>query len=195
MDFIGSRTRENLLRAFAGECQAYIRYKFTASKMKAMNLNIIERAFTFTAEQEREHAEIFFTLINGGPREELRIDSDYPVGNDAEPLAMLQEAQYNEKAEFSMIYPGFADIARQEGFSDVERAFSNIAKIEDTHSKRFKRFADLMSLGQLSQSPEDAEWMCLNCGHVFSGKQVPEKCPVCNHDKGYFIRNDLVPFR
>lgn len=195
MEFKGSRTRQNLLRAFAGESQAIMRYSFAASKAKTLKLNVIERAFTFTAQQEREHAEIFFNFLNGEPREDLEFTAAYPIENANDALTLLRTAQHNEYQEYSVEYATFAEIAKQEGFGPIATSFDWIAKIEQTHGNRFERFANLLEQDMLFKAEGEIEWMCLNCGHIHRGNAAPEKCPVCSHDKGYFLRADLAPFR
>lgn len=195
MDFLKSQTRVNLLRAFAGESQAVSRYTFAAGMAKQLKLHVLEIAFQFTAQQEKEHAEIYWKLLQGAPGEHLMIQADYPIFNPPDPLASLIEAQANEYDEFQTIYPGFAGVASDEGFPDIAYRFTAISKIEQTHSQRFQRFADLLQQDKLFKEGAPTKWMCLNCGHIHEGPEAPMSCPVCNHEQGYFIRETLTPFQ
>lgn len=194
VDFIGSRTRANLLRAFAGESQARNRYTYAAGKAKQLKLHVLEATFQFTADQEKEHAEIFWKLMKGAAGESLTIEAGYPIYDPPQPLDMLREAQKNEFEEHQNIYPAFARVACEEGFQDVAYSFEAIARIEQTHGERFQRFADMMEADKLFKDGAQTHWMCLNCGHIHTGPEAPMSCPVCSHDQGYFIRTGLVPF-
>ena len=190
MEFKQSRTRENLMRAFAGESQARNRYTFAAAAAKAAGLHFIERIFRFTADQEKEHAEIFMKLLAQSEGENIHIDAAYPVENTVWPTdRLLRSAQHNEYEEARSVYPAFANIAREEGFAAAAAAFELIAKIEQTHGDRFGHLAQRIEEGKLFASDAGGEqWLCLNCGHVHTGSQVPPLCPVCKHAQGYFVR-------
>lgn len=195
MEFTASRTRSNLLKAFAGESQAIMRYAFSASRAKTENLFVIEWAFSFTAGQEREHAEVFYNLLNGQARENSALDATYPIANLTDSLSLLREAQHNEYQEYTADYATFAEIAGQEGFPQIEQKFRMIARIEQTHGDRFGRFADHLEQNTLFKAEREVKWMCLNCGHIHTGAEPPMQCPVCSHNQGYFLREDLIPFR
>lgn len=192
MDFRVSKTRGNLMRAFAGECQARNRYTFAAAVAGASGLHAIARIFQFTAEQEREHAEIFFKLLAPCEGENIHIDAAFPVENAAWSTdRLLRSAQHNEYEEARSVYPSFAAIAKEEGFSAAAAAFDRIAKIEQLHGERFGQLAQRIEEGRIfSADHEDARWLCLKCGHVHTGMQVPPVCPVCKHAQGYFVRMD-----
>lgn len=194
MDLKNSETKINLLRAFAGESQARNRYTFAASQAKQQKLHVIEAVFTFTANQEKEHAEIYYNHLKELSGEPIRIDGSYPVDAAQNLVQLLRMAQHNEFEEFDPVYPAFAGIAKEEGFAKIANSFDWIAGIEKTHGERFGRLADLLEQDKLFLSDVECGWMCLNCGYVFTGKGAPEKCPVCDHDRGYFIRLTMAPY-
>ncbi len=194
MDFNSSETKQNLMRAFAGESQARNRYTFAAEQAKEQKLHIVEAVFKFTAEQEKEHAEIFYDHLKELSGENVHIDGSYPVDIYETVLEVLRAAQHNEYEEFDPVYKEFGDKAVEEGFPKAAASFHQIAKIEKIHGDRFGRLADLLEEGKLFVSDVDCKWICLNCGHVYEGKEVPPQCPVCKHDKGYFIRIELAPY-
>ena len=192
--FEQSETRLNLLRAFAGESQARNRYTFAAGLAKKKNLQVIEGIFTFTANQERAHAKVFYNLLQSVSGENLRIDGTYPVEIYPELLQHLRSAQHNEYQEWDHDYKGFAKAAKEEGFEEISHTFSMISEIEKTHGDRFGRFADLLEQGKLFVSDVEVKWMCLNCGQIIDATMAPAVCPVCKHPQGYFIRWELAPF-
>lgn len=194
MDFKQSRTRENLMRAFAGESQARNRYTFAAQAARAAGLPFIERIFRFTAEQEKEHAEVFFKLLSLSEGENIHIDGAYPVENAVWPTdRLLRSAQHNEYEEARSVYPAFAAAAREEGFAAAGAAFELIAKIEQTHGDRFGMLAQRIEEGKLfSAESENMKWLCLNCGHIHTGSRAPALCPACKHAQGYFVRAEAA---
>lgn len=194
MDFKNSETRENLMRAFAGESQARNRYTFAAEQAKEQKLHVVEAVFRFTADQEKEHAEIFYNHLKELAGENVHIDGSYPVDIYETVLEVLKAAEHNEYEEFDPVYKVFGDKAMQEGFPKVAASFHQIAKIEKVHGERFGELAKQLEEGKLFVSDVECKWMCLNCGFVFEGKEVPQQCPVCQHDKGYFIRFALAPY-
>ncbi len=194
MELRESVTRENLLRAFAGESQARNRYTFAASAMKKKDLEVLQLVFLYTAGQEKEHAEVFYDHLKQAGCANIDITAGYPVDCTDDPLALLRLAAEHEMDEYESAYPAFGDQAEEEGFPAIAAAFRQIAKIEKVHAERFKRFAQLLEQGKLFVSDVDTVWICLNCGHVHHGKQAPERCPVCKHSQGYFIRLELSPY-
>ncbi len=194
MDWKNSETKENLMRAFAGESQARNRYTFAASTAKKNNLEVLQLIFEYTAGQEKEHAEVFYDYLKQAGCENVDISSGYPVDCTDDVLTLLKLAAEHEHDEYGDIYPAFGDKAEEEGFSAVANAFRQIAKIEKVHSDRFKRFAQLMEQGKLFVSEVETAWICLNCGHIHQGTKAPEQCPVCKHSQGYFIRLELSPY-
>lgn len=198
MEFRESRTRENLMRAFAGESQARNRYTFAAHAARSAGLNWVERVFRLTADQEREHAELFIKHLAQCEGENIHIDASCPVENIAWTLdRLLRSAQHNEYEEAHSVYPSFAQIAREEGFPAVAATFEQIAAIEQSHGDRFGQLAQRAEEGRLFECDHEVPWLCLNCGHVHYGTQAPGVCPVCKHAQGYFVRVEgseiLVP--
>jgi rubrerythrin len=194
IDFKNSQTKDNLMRAFAGESQARNRYTFAASQAKKEHQHVIEAVFRFTADQEKEHAEIFYDHLKELAGETIHVDGGYPVDIHSDLVKLLRSAQHNEYEEYDPIYKTFGDIAKEEGFNKVAASFHMIAGIEKTHGDRFARFAELLEENKLYVSEVDVGWICLNCGYVHWGKEAPKECPVCHHDQGYFIRIAMAPF-
>ena len=194
VDFKTSETKENLMRAFAGESQARNRYTFAAAQAKQQKLPVVEAVFTFTANQEKEHAEIFYNHLSEFAKETIHVDGGYPVDITDSVSELLRLAQHNEYEEHDDVYRKFADKAKEEGFFEVAASFEMIAKIEKIHGNRFGAFAELMEKNQLFISDVKTGWFCLNCGHVFEGTEAPAQCPVCSHDRGYFVRVEFAPY-
>lgn len=194
VDFKNSVTKENLMRAFAGESQARNRYTIAAAQARKEKQQVIEQVFLYTADQEKEHAEIFYKHLKDLAGENIQIDGQYPVDISDSLSELLRMAQHNEYEEHDDVYKNFGDKAKEEGFDKVAATFHMIAKIEKYHGDRFGKFAELLEQNKLYVSDVKTGWICLNCGHIFEGEAVPEKCPVCDHDKGYFIRIELSPF-
>ena len=194
MDFLRSQTKINLMKAFAGENQARNRYTFAASKAKEQKLHVIQAVFEFTADQEKEHAEIFYNKLKQVSGENIHIDGAYPTDISDDVVKLLRFAHHNEYEEHDDVYKTFSEIAYSEGFDDIGLAFKNIAAIEKVHGDRFKMYADLLEQNKLFLSDVECKWMCLNCGHVLNAKGAPEVCPVCDHPKGYFIRLEFAPY-
>lgn len=193
-DFKNSKTKENLMKAFAGESQARNRYTFAAAEAKKQKLNVIECLFTFTAEQEKEHAELFYNCLKQCSGENIEITGTYPTDISTSVSELLEAAAHNEFEEHDPVYKTFAQVAQEEGFDDIAHLFNSIADIEKSHGDRFKMYADMLKQGKLFISDVEVNWMCLNCGHIINAKGAPMQCPVCKHDQGYFIRLDLAPY-
>ncbi len=193
VNFKESETKDNLMRAFAGESQARNRYTFAASQSKKNGLHVISAIFAFTASQEKEHAEIFYNHLKEMAGDTIFIDGGYPIDISDNVADLLKMAQHNEYEEHEPIYQQFGDKAREEGFEKVAASFHQIAKIEKIHGDRFGYYAKLIEEGKLFVSDVEVEWMCLNCGFVYKAKEAPAMCPVCKHDQGYFIRFDFIP--
>lgn len=194
MEFKDSVTKENLMRAFAGESQARNRYTIAAGEAKKQNLHVIEAVFRFTADQEKEHAEIFYKHLSSLGGENIHIDGAYPVDISQDVAKLLRMAQHNEYEEHDDVYKNFGDKAKEEGFLEVASSFYQIAKIEKTHGDRFGRFAEMLEKNELFVSSVETAWMCLECGNIYTGSQVPPVCPVCHNDKGYYVRLELAPY-
>ena len=193
-DLKNSRTKENLMRAFAGESQARNRYTFAAGMAKQKHLPALQEIFLYTADQEKEHAEIFYKFLQEMDGETIEITGGYPVDLGEEILEQLKKAAHNEKEEHEVIYQSFGDMAEQEGFLQIAQSFRMIGKIEKNHHERFEQLAKWMEEGRLFVSDTEEGWVCLNCGHIHYGKEAPVKCPVCSHEQGYFIRMSLAPW-
>lgn len=194
VDFKNSETKDNLMRAFAGESQARNRYTFAASQAKKEKLHVIEAVFTYTANQEKEHAEIFYNHLKELAGETIHVDGGYPVDLTEDISKLLRMAQHNEYEEHDSVYKAFGEKAKEEGFIQVANSFFMIAEIEKKHGDRFGRFAEWMEENQLFQEKKKQSWICLNCGYIYEGEQAPLKCPVCEHDQGYFVRLEQSPF-
>lgn len=182
------------MRAFAGESQARNRYTFAAGMAKEQKLPVLQAVFLYTAGQEKEHAGIFYNFLHDMNGETIHIDGGYPVDLDEHTLGQLKDAMHNEYEEHDVVYKSFGDIAEQEGFTRIAQTFRMIAEIEKSHGERFEKFAKLMESGKLFVSDVETGWVCLNCGFVYNGKEAPQKCPVCQHEQGYFIRMELAPW-
>lgn len=193
-DFKTSETKDNLMRAFAGESQARNRYTIAASEARKQKLPVIEAIFTYTANQEREHAEIFYNHLKELSGENIHIDGSYPVDISEDISKLLRMAQHNEYEEHDDVYQNFAKKAHEEGFYQVESSFLLISEIEKVHGDRFGRFAEYLEQNKLFVSDVKTGWFCLNCGYIFEGNQAPPTCPACHHDQGYFIRFELSPY-
>ncbi len=194
VDFKNSETKDNLMRAFAGESQARNRYTFAAQQAKREKQQAIAQVFLYTAGQEKEHAEIFYNHLKELGGESIHVDGSYPVDITNDLAELLRMAQHNEYEEHDDVYKAFGDKAKEEGFLNVANSFHMIAEIEKTHGDRFGKFAKWLEDNKLHVSDVKTGWMCLNCGHIYEGEAAPEQCPVCHHDKGYFIRLELSPY-
>lgn len=192
--FKDSQTKGNLMKAFAGESQARNRYTFAAEEAKKQGLYAINEVFLFTAEQERAHAERFYELLREAEGETIEIFAGYPVDRQDSVETLLCAAQHNEYEEADDVYQIFGDVAKEEGFMEVASAFYQIAKIERIHGERFGKLAELLKTGEYFENMEGGAWMCLNCGHIHSGKKLPGVCPVCRYERGYFIPVSLAPY-
>ncbi len=194
VSFQESKTKENLMRAFAGESQARNRYTFAASQAKKENLDAVAEVFQFTAGQEKEHAEVFYNLLKEAAGTTIQIDGGYPVDLFENTVALLRAAEHNEMEEYEDAYQKFGNVAKEEGFSNIAATFYQIAEIERTHAERFAMIAELLESNSFYKSETKEQWMCLNCGFIYEGTQVPPKCPVCQHAQGYFIPLALAPY-
>jgi len=183
MDFKGSKTEKNLLAAFAGESQARTRYSFFASAARKEGYEQIAAIFEETSDNEKEHAKLFFKHLQGGT---VEITAAYSEGVIASTAENLKAAAEGEKMEWGTIYPNFADVAEQEGFSEVARTFRMVAKVEAYHEHRYLKLLENVKQGKVFKKDKPIKWKCRNCGFVFEGSEAPEKCLVCSHPKSYF---------
>ena len=183
MDLKGSKTEKNLLAAFAGESQARTRYTFFASAAKKEGYEQIGSIFQETADNEKEHAELFFKHLKGGM---VEINAAYPAGVIAQTAENLKAAAEGEKLEWGTLYPNFANVAEQEGFEDVALTFRSIAKVEAYHERRYLKLLANVEEGKVFKKDKPIKWKCRNCGYVFEAGEVSDKCPVCGHPRSYF---------
>lgn len=183
MKFKGSKTEKNLLAAFAGESQARNRYTYAAGVAKKEGYEQIAAVFQETADNEKEHAKLFFCLLEGG---EAEILAAYPAGVIGNTAANLRAAADGEKFEWSTLYKGFAKTAKEEGFTEAYTTFTQVAKVEKYHEARYVALLKNVQGGKVFKKDASAKWHCRNCGYVVEGKNAPEKCPACKHGKAHF---------
>jgi len=185
MELKASRTAKNLLKAFAGESQARNRYTFAASVARAEGLEHVAAVFLETADNEGEHAKLFFRHLAPLAPAALEITASYPVvAGDA--AAQLKAAFEGENEEWSQLYPEFAKTAKEEGFADIARTFTLIARVEKAHEDRYRRLYDHVVNGTVFQRGEKIYWRCRNCGYIHEGDAAPGLCPACQHPQAYF---------
>jgi len=182
----GSKTEQNLLKAFAGESQARNRYTYFASVAKKEGYEQISAIFLETAENEMEHAKVFFKHLVGGPAE---ITATYPAGKIGTTADNLLAAADGEKEEWDKLYPEFEKIAREEGFNHIADSFKEIAEVEERHEKRYRTLLENVKNGTVFKKDEVVEWKCRNCGYVHEGKDAPKTCPACKHPQAYYEVN------
>ncbi len=178
----GTKTERNLLAAFAGESQARNRYTYFASAARKAGMNGISAIFTETAENEKEHAKVFFKHLEGG---EVEITVAYPAGVIGDTLANLKAAAAGEKEEWSALYPDAAKTAQEEGFPEVAASFEQIAEVESWHERRYNRLAERLEKNEVFARGKAIKWKCLNCGYVSEGAEAPQLCPACKHPQAY----------
>ncbi len=179
----GSKTEQNLLKAFAGESQARNRYTYFASVAKKAGFEQIANIFTETAENEKEHAKIFFKYLEGG---DVEITVTYPAGVISDPKANLEESAAGENMEWITLYADFAKIAKDEGFPEVARSFEQVAKVEKFHEARYRKLINNVGNSEVFKKKTNVKWHCLNCGYVIEGTEAPKECPACKHPQAYF---------
>ena len=172
MELKGSKTEQNLMAAFAGESQARNKYTYFASKAKKEGYEQIAALFMETAENEKEHAKMWFKLLNGG-------EIDTTANN-------LKAAAEGENYEWTDMYAGFAKTAKEEGFTKIAYLFEAVAEIEKEHEERYKKLLANVEDGLVFSKDGEKIWKCRNCGHIHIGKEAPAVCPVCDHPQSYF---------
>ena len=170
MELKGSQTEKNLWAAFAGESQAYTKYGYYASRAKKDGFEQISALFAETAGNEKEHAKIWFKLVAG-------------IGDTA---ANLEAAANGENEEWTSMYPEFAKVAQEEGFTKIARLFESVAKIEKEHEERYRLLLANVEEAKVFKKDEKIIWQCRNCGYVCEAAQAPQVCPVCEHPQAYF---------
>ena len=179
----GSRTEVNLLTAFAGESQARNRYTFYASQARADGYIQIADIFEETANQEKEHAKRLFRLLEGG---EAAVQAAFPAGIIGTTADNLRAAAGGENPEWTQLYPGFAEVAKQEGFKEIAAIFAAIAVAEKQHERRYLGLLANVEAGTVFERDAPVVWRCRNCGYVHEGKQAPGTCPACAHPQAHF---------
>lgn len=182
MSIKGTRTEQNLLKAFAGESQAKMRYEMFAKKARKEGYEQIAAIFTETALQEKEHAKRFFSFLEGGMTE---ITAAYPAGIVGTTSENLKAAAEGENEEWTELYPEFAEIAKEEGFKEVAVAFKMIAKVEAEHERRYLKLLQNISEDKVFIKDGKVWWKCINCGYVYESEKALENCPACQHPKAY----------
>jgi len=183
MSLKGTKTEKNLLASFAGESQARNRYTYFASVAKKEGYEQISSFFLETAENEKEHAKLFFKLLQGG---EVTITAGFPAGVIGTTKENLKAAADGEKMEWTTIYTDAAKIAKEEGFPEIAAQFESIAKVEAAHEKRYRTLLENLENCKVFKKDKETKWKCRNCGYVHSGKSAPDKCPACKHPQAYF---------
>jgi rubrerythrin len=179
----GSKTEQNLLKAFAGESQARMRYDYFAKQAKKEGLEQISAIFEETSLNEREHAKRFFKFLEGGS---VEITATYPAGRIGTTLENLQAAAEGENEEWTALYPEFARIAEEEGFKEVSMAFKLISKVEKAHEERYNTLYTNLIEGKVFEREGKIVWKCRNCGYLHEGTKAPQNCPACLHPQSYF---------
>jgi rubrerythrin len=179
----GTRTEKNLLTAFAGESQARNRYTYFASAARKEGFEQIADIFTETAENEKEHAKVFFQYLDGG---DVEITAAYPAGMIEDIKTNLEAAAAGENLEWTTIYADFAKVAKDEGFQDIASSFEQIAKVEKFHEARYRKLVNNVATGEVFKKKSTVKWHCRNCGYVHEGSEAPKECPACKHSQAYY---------
>jgi rubrerythrin len=179
----GTKTEKNLLKAFAGESQARNRYTYFASAAKKDGFEQIQAVFLETAENEKEHAKVFFKYLEGGA---VEITAAYPAGKISDTASNLLAAADGEKEEWSKLYVDFGKVAREEGFDEVATSFKEIAEVEEQHEKRYRALLKNVKEGKVFKKGAVVKWHCRNCGYVHEGAEAPKDCPACKHPQAYY---------
>ncbi len=179
----GTKTEKNLLAAFAGESQARNRYTYFASAAKKEGYEQISRLFLETAENEKEHAKVFFKHLEGG---DVEITAAYPAGMIKDTKSNLEAAAAGEKLEWTTLYADFGKIAKEEGFPEVAQSFEQIAKVERFHEARYRKLIANVAGREVFAKKSPVKWHCINCGYVVEGSEAPSICPACKHPQSYY---------
>lgn len=179
----GTKTEQNLLKSFAGESQARNRYTYFASAARKEGFEQIANIFTETAENEKEHAKIFFKYLEGG---DVEITASYPAGMIQDTLANLKEAAAGENMEWTTLYADFAKTAKDEGFADIAGSFEQISKVERFHESRYRKLITNIGNNEVFKKKAQVKWHCINCGYVVEGQEAPKQCPACKHPQAFY---------
>jgi len=178
-----TKTEQNLLKAFAGESQARMRYDYFSKQAKKDGLVQMSNIFAETALNEKEHAKRFFKYLEGRP---VEITATYPAGKIGTTLENLKASAEGENEEWTKLYPDFAKVAEAEGFPEIATTFKMIAKVEKAHEERYRKLYDNLEQGKVFKRGETLVWKCNNCGYLHEGKEAPELCPACQHPQAHF---------
>jgi rubrerythrin len=179
----GTKTEQNLLKAFAGESQARNRYSYAASVAKKEGYEQISALFLETAEQEKHHAKRFFRFLEGGM---VEITASYPAGVLGTTIENLRAAADGEHEEWSSLYPEFAKIAKEEGFPQIAAQFTTTSKAESFHEQRYRALLENIEKGLVFKKEQSVKWVCRECGYIHEGTEAPNMCPCCEHPKAFF---------
>ena len=183
MKLKGNQTEKNLLKAFAGESQARNRYTYFASVAWKEGVEQISGIFQETADNEKEHAKIFFKHLEGG---DVTIEASYPAGKIGTTVENLLAAAEGEKMEWGTLYPQFEKIARGEGFDKIADSFKEIGEVEMQHEKRYRKLLENVKNKTVFKKDQVVKWKCRNCGYVHVGKEAPKECPACKHPQSFY---------
>jgi rubrerythrin len=179
----GTHTEKNLLAAFAGESQARNRYTFFASAARKEGLEQVANIFIETAENEKEHAKVFFKHLEGG---DTQITATYPAGIIKDAKSNLEAAAAGENLEWTVLYQDFAKTAKDEGFPEVARSFEQVSKVEKFHEARYRKLIGNLCGGEVFKKKTAVKWHCINCGYVIEGAEAPKECPACAHPQSFY---------
>ena len=179
----GTKTEKNLLKAFAGESQARNRYTYFASAARKEGFEQIANIFMETAENEKEHAKVFFKYLEGS---EVEIVATYPAGMIKDTKPNLEAAAAGENMEWTTLYADFAKTARAEGFIEVATSFEQISKVEKFHESRYRKLIADIANGEVFKKKAVVKWHCINCGYVYEGTEAPKECPACKHPQAFY---------
>ena len=179
----GTKTEQNLLKAFAGESQARNRYTYFASAAKKEGYEQISAIFLETAENEKEHAKVFFKHLQGG---DVEITASYPAGSIKATVENLTHAAEGENLEWTTLYANFGKEASDEGFPEIAESFKQIAKVEQFHEARYRKLIANIQGNAVFKKDSSKKWHCRNCGYVHEGNEAPEECPACKHPKAHY---------
>jgi len=179
----GTKTEKNLLASFAGESQARNRYTYFASAARKEGYEQIANIFIETAENEKEHAKVFFKYLEGG---DVEITASYPAGMIKDTKSNLEAAAAGENMEWTVLYSDFGKVARDEGFEEVARSFEQISKVERFHESRYRKLVNNIANGEVFKKKAAVKWHCINCGYIFEGAEAPNECPACKHPQAFY---------
>ncbi len=179
----GTKTEQTLLKAFAGESQARNRYTYFASAARKEGYEQIAAFLLETAENEKEHAKVFFEYLEGG---DVEITAAYPAGIIKNTKENLDHAAAGENLEWTTLYADFEKIAREEGFTEIADSFKEISRVEKFHESRYRKLSANLQDGTVFKKQEGTKWHCRNCGYIHEGKEAPQECPACKHPRAYY---------